>query len=212
MTRTVRALVFAIAVLAPLAAQAVSFTFDTLPASGILSAAPGETLGFGYTIQNSSSTDWLVITSLDAGVFLAGAADAALFDFPVLAPGASLVTPFVPGASGLFAFTWDSNAPIGTANSGDFVLGGEWWSGDPTAGGVFLTLATPASATYQVLLTPEPGMALLLVLVAPLLVRLRSGKPGRSKIHFARGWLVRRWAGWKTDHALGGECGERIGR
>jgi len=157
-----RTLALTLALIAAPAAHATSFTFDTLPASGALSGAPGDTLGFGYAIANPSATDWLVITSIDAGTFLDGTPDASLFDFPVLAPGASLTISFVAGASGLFAFTWDAAAPIGSSNAGLFVLGAEWWSGDPGASGSFLSLATPASAPYVLSAVPEARAALLL--------------------------------------------------
>ncbi len=143
------------------AAHATPFTFATLPASGVLAGGAGETVGFGYRVENPSATEWLVITSLDAGTFLDGTPDASLFDFPVLAPSASWSVSFVAGTSGLFAFTWDAAAPVGSTNAGVFVLGAEWWSGDPAAGGTFLALATPSSATYQLMLVPEPCAALL---------------------------------------------------
>jgi hypothetical protein len=168
MTRLVRTLCFALALLTPLTARATTFTFETVPATGILSGNPGDTLGFGYSLQNPSATDWLVLTSLDAGVFLLGTPDSSLFDFPVLPPNASVTTLFVAGVSGLFAFTWDVSAPLGSVNAGDFVLGAEWWTGDPTAGGIFLALATPASASYQVVVAPEPGITLLLVVALAL--------------------------------------------
>ncbi len=175
-----RTLAFALALFAAPAAHAVSFTFDTLPASGALSGAPGDTLGFGYAIANPSATDWLVLTSLDAGAFLEGTPDASLFDFPVLAPGASLTVAFSAGTSGLFAFTWDPAAPLGSANAGVFVLGAEWWSGDPGVGGSFLALATPASAPYQVTVVPEPSVALLIGTSFASAVALRQRRCSRN--------------------------------
>jgi hypothetical protein len=157
--------------LTPHAALASTFTFDTLPATGTLSGAAGDMLGFGYTLTNPSATDWLVITSLDAGVFLEGIADASLFDFPVLAPGTSVAVPFATGVSGLFAFTWDPIAPLGASNAGVFTLGGEWWSGDPLGGGVFLTDAAAASASYQVVVASEPALSSLLALLLAAVAR-----------------------------------------
>ncbi len=172
----------AVAALAPSAATATSFTFATLPASGVLSGAAGETLGFGYTLTNPSPADWLVLTSLDTGVFLDGTPDSALFDFPVLAPGESRTTPFAIGSAGLFAFTWDPSAPIGSLNAGLFVIGGEWWSGDPAAGGAFLASATAATATYQVQLVPEAGTLVLLSIAGVI------GWPRSSRArHLSRG-------------------------
>ena len=180
-----RAFALTLALFAGPAAHAASFTFATLPATGVLSGAPGDTLGFGYFVENPSATDWLVITSLDAGTFLDGTPDASLFDFPVLAPGASLTTAFVAGTSGLFAFTWDAAAPLGSTNAGSFVLGAEWWSGDPLSGGVFLSLATPASAAYQVSVVPEPAAALLVA----------------ASLALAVGWAVRVRRSSRNAHA-----------
>jgi len=178
--RTARLLCAALlaACLPSLAAHAASFGFATLPATGALLGGPGETVGFGYFLENPSATDWLVLTSLDAGTFVDGTPDASLFDFPVLAPGASATVAFVAGARGLFAFTWDPAAPIGSSNAGLFVLGAEWWSGDPGAGGSFLSLATPASAPYVLTVVPEPRAALLL---AAALALARSQRRRRAR-------------------------------
>ncbi len=196
MTLLARTLVLGLALLAAAAAHATSFTFATLPASGALNGAAGDTLGFGYVVANPSATDWLVITSLDAGTFIDGTPDATLFDFPVLAPGASLSVAFIAGTSGLFAFTWELAAPLGASNSGDFILGAEWWSGDPGAGGSFLSLATPASATYQVTVVPEPSAALLVATSLALASCAgRGALTKRSRSHGPRRVTVRR--GWQ---------------
>jgi hypothetical protein len=164
---------------ASVAAEATTFAFATLPASGVSLGTAGETVGFGYVIGNPSATEWLVITSLDAGAFIDGTPDTAVFDFPVLAPGTSLSTAFDIGTSGLFAFTWDPAAPVGASNSGSFVLGAEWWSGDPAAGGSFLSVAAPVSAPYQLTSIPEPGAGLLGASVGACIALLRRRAPGR---------------------------------
>lgn len=176
MRRHALLLLLTVASLAPSAATATSFTFATLPASGVLSGGAGEALGFGYTLTNPSPTDWLVLTSLDTGVFVGGTPDSSLFDFPVLAPGESRTTPFAIGLAGLFAFTWDPSAPLGSLNAGAFVVGGEWWTGDPAAAGAFLASATAATATYQVQVVPEAGTLLLLSVAGAI------GWPRRSLI------------------------------
>jgi len=142
-------------------ARAVGFGFETLPANGELDAAAGATVGWGYQITNPSSDRWLSVDALDSGVFAMGTPDASLFDFPILAPGASLDVPF-DGTHGLFAFTWSALVPPGSVNQGLFRLAGSWYDGDPLAGGAFLEAADDASAPYRVTVVPEPGSGLLL--------------------------------------------------
>jgi hypothetical protein len=81
-------------------------------------ALPGSTIGWGYALQNQSSSLWLVPSDLNAGTFLNGT-PALLFDFPVLGPGASATKDFDPGTStGLYQLTWDALAPLGFVNAG----------------------------------------------------------------------------------------------
>ena len=70
------------------AVYADPFTFSMLPGDGNISGTSGSTIGWGYTITNLS-TNWLLTTNLSADLFLNGTANA-LFDFPILAPGATL--------------------------------------------------------------------------------------------------------------------------
>jgi hypothetical protein len=144
------------------AAQADSFTFGTIPASGAISGVPGTTIGWGYTLTNPSSTEWLVLAGLSADLFQFATPNAALFTFPILAPGATLTVSYVPGSDGLFEITWDTNAQVGFVNAGTFVVSGEWWSGDPFVGGQFLRPATEQSAVYSATVVPEPATILLL--------------------------------------------------
>lgn len=141
--------------------RAVGFGFETLPASGELDAAAGAKVGWGYQITNPSGDRWLALDALDSGVFALGTPDASLFDFPILAPGASLDVPY-DGTHGLFAFTWSALAPPGSVNQGLFTLAASWYGGDPLAGGAFLEAADDASAGYRVRVVPEPGSGLLL--------------------------------------------------
>ncbi len=163
-------------------AYADSFTFSPIPASGNISGPAGTTLGWGYSITNQSSSDWLVTTDLTADPFLHGT-PALLFNFPSIAPGQTVTESFnstIP--TGLYELTWDSNAPASFSNSGDFVLSAQWWTGNPTGNGVFIADAPDASDPYSATVggssaVPEPS-SLLLVLAA-----------------FApiAGWFSRRW-------------------
>lgn len=142
------------------------FTFSLLPASGQISGAPGSTIGWGYMLENESSDYWLVADGLGTGSFAFGTPKV-LFDFPILAPGASVTVPFDAGTlSGLFALTWDPFAPVGTIESGSFLLDAEWWDDDPLAGGTLAFAASPASSAYQAAVVtqvvPEPATSGLL--------------------------------------------------
>jgi len=70
---------------------------------------------------------------------------------------------------GLFELQWDQSAPAGFVNSGNFVLSGQWWDGDPLNGGSFIAGAVDTAAAYSATVsspttsTPEPSGALLLV-------------------------------------------------
>ena len=78
------------------------YTFSLLPGDGHIAGAPGETVGWGYSIDNQSTSQWLVTTGLAPGAFQFGTPNL-LFDFPILAPGSSATSPFnVAGLTGLF--------------------------------------------------------------------------------------------------------------
>jgi len=163
--------------------HASSFTLSLLPAGGAIAGAPGSTIGWGYTIVNNSVTDWLMLTSLSADPFLHASADASLFLFPVLAPGASQTVSYNASAlQGLFQITWDVAAPVGFTNAGLFQIGGEFWDGDPFAGGNFLASAVTQSAAYTATVTsPVPGASTLLLTGAGALALLAFRRTGRTR-------------------------------
>jgi hypothetical protein len=148
-------------------------TFSLLPADGRIAGAPGETIGWGYSIENQSTTHWLVTSGLAPGSLQFGTPDL-IFDFPILAPSSIRAVSFDAAASeGLLALTWDASAPLGAVESGSFLLNAQWWTGDPLAGGQFEFSANPLSQSYQATVAPEPGTDALLAL-ALLVVGLRA--------------------------------------
>ena len=159
------------------AAYADPFTFSTLPTDGNISGTAGSTIGWGYRITNLS-TNWLVATNLSAGLFLNGTPNA-LFDFPILAPGAVVSVVFdALAGSGLYGLTWNATAPVGFTNSGTFVLSAEFWNGDPFAGGNFLSTAPDQSAAYSASVsggsTPVPAPSTFILLATGLAAVLAS--------------------------------------
>ena len=86
-------------------------TFSLLPSSGQIAGVPGQTVGWGYSIENQSTAFWLVTTGLASGPFQFATPNL-VFDFPILAPDSSVTVPFDAAAlTGLLALTWDTSAP-----------------------------------------------------------------------------------------------------
>lgn len=159
---------------AALAAPLISFLATPAHVGGVA----GSTVGWGYQITNHSS-DYFVASALNADSFQWGS-PLSLFDFPVLAPGATVSQNFSANLAGLFQLSWDALAPEGSSNSGLFMLSGDFFSGDPLAGGQFIAAAPDAVASYSATLQPgsqipEPG-ALLLSLTALGLLRVARRK------------------------------------
>lgn len=165
------------AMLAAAGALAMPFSFQVLPLGGAVSGPPGATVGWGYELTNTSSDWWLELTALNSDSFANGT-PSNLFDFPILAPGAS-VSVLYDGTSGLFQLTWDAGAPVGYVNSGLFVASGAFWDGDPLAGGTFIEVAEDQSGAYSATVAgvPEPATLLLLGSGMVMLAQAR----GRSR-------------------------------
>lgn len=142
--------------------------FSLLPSDGNVFGSPGSLVGWGYSLTNTDSLNWFMSTNLNSDSFSNGT-PTLLFDFPILAPGATVTEPFdsVNGI-GLFQLLWDSSTPVGFVNSGNFVLSGELWDGDPFGGGNFIANAPDFSLVYTATVTtptgevPEPSSLFLL--------------------------------------------------
>jgi hypothetical protein len=115
---------------APMRADSLMFTL--LPPD--VSGPADTTVGWGFTITNTSTFDYLDISGIDSDLFSAtdGTPDASIFLFPNLAPGQSVTQMYDPTDElGLFQFTWNVDVPVGTTETGDFRLLGAFC--DPTA-------------------------------------------------------------------------------
>src|SRR5579864_7263805 len=87
------------------AARAESFSFITEPNPGDVTGTAGSTVGWGYSITNNSTSNYLALTGIDSDLFLAadGTPDASIFDFPVLAPLETVTEMYDPASFiGLF--------------------------------------------------------------------------------------------------------------
>ena len=133
------------------------YTFNVQPAGGNIQGNAGTTIGWGYSIQNQSSSLWLSTTGLNADTFQNGTPNL-IFDFPDVAPGATVSVPFdASTAAGLFELTWNSTALLGFTNVGTFNLSADWYSGDPLSGGTLVAAALTESQPYSATVTPEPA-------------------------------------------------------
>jgi hypothetical protein len=87
---------------------------------------------------------------------------------------------------GVFELQWDPSAPVGFVNSGNFVLSGEWWDGDPLNGGSFIADATDTALPYSAIVgapasgVPEPSSFVLLASGFGLMAALWNARNRRS--------------------------------
>ncbi len=148
----------------PLWADSIASTL--LPSDGNVSGPAGSLVGWGYSITNQSTSDWFLATNLNSDSFSNGT-PTLLFDFPEVAPGATVTEPFDPvNGIGIYELQWDPVASVGFVNGGDFTLSGQWYDGDPFNGGNFIADAPdtllPYSATVTGFVsTPEPSNFIL---------------------------------------------------
>lgn len=155
------------------------YTFDVPDAATGTDLSGQAVSGWGYSLTNQSDSLWLMATDLTAGSFQF-ADPALLFDFPILAPGQSATVaydPLIP--AGLYQITWHADAPPGFVNAGNFIVAIEWWTGDPLAGGSFVSTAPGLSQPYSVSASavPEPSTGVLtgvLIVFAVLLATFRN--------------------------------------
>lgn len=151
---------------APVQAAPFTFTLSLDPADGAISDAPGETVGWGFTIENLDDTNWLEIIAVDSDPFAVGTPTA--LTLPLVAPGTSFVEAFSPDTAGLFQVAIDPTAPVGTIDAGSFLVWALWYDGDPLGGGTPLfpdDAMYEASAPYSLTVTapvPEPATLALL--------------------------------------------------
>lgn len=162
------------------------FTFDLIPADGNVNGAAGSTVGWGYSITNQSSTDWLVTTNLVSDSF-SNATLNLLFDFPEIAPGTTVTESFdALNNVGLYDLVWDATAPGGFVNSGNFTLSAQWFDGDILSGGNYIVDAPDTNAAYSASVTagaatPEPHTFFLGIIAIGVVVLMNNRLPIRRR-------------------------------
>jgi hypothetical protein len=152
-----------LAVASAFAAPAVrgdSLVFTVLPPD--ISGSPGETIGWGYSITNNSTADYLDITNVDSSLFTIGSADSTpfIFSFVTIAPGETEMQAYDPAnILGLFEVAIDPNATLGAMDSGFFGLYGAFCDpSDPTCAENGDSPSTPlATGEYSATVTPPRG-------------------------------------------------------
>ena len=160
--------------------------FNRLPSDGNISGPPGSLIGWGYSLSNTDPSNWFMATDLNSDSFSNGT-PTLLFDFPILAPGGLVSEAFDPlNSIGLFQLQWDVSAPVGFVNSGNFVLSGQWWDGDPLNGGNFIADAPDISLPYSATVTaptgtvPEPSSFFLLASALGTIIGFRTARNRRQ--------------------------------
>ena len=189
------AALFLLACFAPGARAGAIVALD--PVDGVIPGAPGDTVGWGFTMTNG--TNWISIdsVSIENETSPLGGASGGFTSYMDLLGGLTNgVTPpnqmwslgFSPGSpgTGIGQYAIDAATPLGASDSGDFVIFYDEFSDDPnTCGSCYLdTLqmfdsgGNPAAFTINVTATtvPEPASALLLLAGGIVALARRRGR------------------------------------
>lgn len=159
-------------------------SFTAVPADGNRTGNSGDIVGWGYSIENSTSL-WLVPMGLSSsGVLFGTLVD--IYDYGVVAPLATSSLPYLFGApggpgfsAGLFEYLIPAAAPAGSLQNGTFTLQYQYFSDNPDTNplavpvGEILSFAdTPFAVTVASASVPEPGsLTLVLLGIGGVLVR-----------------------------------------
>jgi len=163
-------------------------TLSTLPSDGSVFGHPGETVGWGYSIENDTSS-WLVPMGLSANGILFGSLTD-VYDYGVVAPLSTATIPYQfasPGgagfSSGLFEYLIPGATPTGLTQSGSFILQYQFFSDNPDINsfavpiGPILSFPEQAFSVTTFDAVPEPtsgGLLLMSILIGKLCLKRRS--------------------------------------
>lgn len=156
----------------------------TLTPSSSITGAPGDTIGWGFSINNDTA-QWLVVSSVLPSGFSAAVGTFTDFiaaqNFYVVNPNSIFSAPFSANTNGGFgSFLIDSGATSGAVTNGAFSLLYDLYANDPNVDpsqvspgnefGEISASVTVARATQGV---PEPGQGILVALALGGLAILR---------------------------------------
>ncbi len=180
------------------AAKADPITLTLLPAGGAVSGAPGDTVGWGFSLTNGSDNYLIVANSYfcQAGEdpffgactqTLGTYMDFIAWNGVMLAPGDSRVEAYDGTImAGVGAYTIDNAATPGSVDAGAISVVYNLFEGDPFVDGIPVDgdfeIFNTASVTVEDRLNPVPEPATVLLILAPLAaliarVRVRREPP-----------------------------------
>ncbi len=178
-----------------------SVQFSLNPVNGEVSATAGATVGWGYSVTNSYSTYWVMLTkseidltspaSVGTNASYSDYVQSLTIEAALLAPSGTLpVQAFDTGAlTGTGSFSIDGAANTGDVATGSINLFFSTFDGDPTQGGteIFASVQYPdvtpfvsqnVAITVQATAVPEPSTYALLCISLGVIgfARKKKGK------------------------------------
>ena len=160
------------------AQASIVFTLD--PTNGSVSGAPGDTVGWGFTVTNDSALEWIVVTGSTLytnkdynpgytgatpwGTYTDLMSNSITYDTP-LGPTSSLTLPFAPGANpqtGAGSFAIDIATPYNDQAIGYIVFDYQVFTENPalnysapytfaSSPQINVAISTPEPSTYALL-------------------------------------------------------------
>lgn len=147
----------------------------TLDPSASIGGSPGDTIGWGFTINNDT-TQWLVVSSVTPSGFSPAVGTFTDFiasqNFYVVNPNSIFSAPFSSATNGGFgSFLIDSGAAQGAVANGTFAILYDLYANDPNIdpsevapGNAFSELSASVTVARASQGIPEPGQGILVAL------------------------------------------------
>lgn len=159
-----------VSLLSPVSARASAITLTLNPIGGAVSGTPGSTVGWGFTVTNTTSDYLLLTDSFVTGAFstLGTYVDEIVSQSIVIIPGSSVTQVFIAGVSGTGSFLISSTATFGQSASGNINIDYALFSQNPNDPnfdpGSFLSAGTlSAGASVSIApAVPEPSSLMLM--------------------------------------------------